>query len=456
MDTRKLMKFTRVEETDGAITVETTGARYVFHTTVGKAGGRIVCTQLINGVRQVAQIDLSVPFEHLTLESPNVAEADDDLHATCVLNAIPIESSCAFVRIEVHPDSMMEVFATSPMDVTVSSELDARYQADTQGHLLLIDDRGGIGCYPYKGLLGRDLTRTADPNPSWNVCYHLGRDGRLLFSVFPPREFETDQYYEECIMHHGTIQPWVVDPFPTDDMIERAREHTSVLVLHEGLWAGKLTRRGKPIVTVADLYAEGAYASHDFVAFDENELVRTVKTAHRLGMKVLPYVSPYYASARGRVYWRNVENRIAQYEMDGLYFDGISHDILESYDTIRTARNVVGEGSLYVHCTSDPVSKNVFCPFIDTHADYILRAEHATALSDPYLRYVISGYNTSNTIGHLCYYDFPPDTLRETIEKALEYKFRFYLGSPETDLERVLLEDYFPRLKQEAAAASTG
>jgi hypothetical protein len=138
--------------------------------------------------------------------------------------------------------------------------------------------------------------------------------------------------------------------------------------------------------------------------------------------------------------------------MDGLYFDGISHDILESYDMIRTARNVVGDGSLYVHCTSDPVSKNLFCPFIDTHADYILRAEHATALSDSYLRYVISGTNISNSIGHLCYYDFPVDTLRETIEKALEYRFRFYLGSPETELERVLLKEYFPRLQKEGAA----
>ncbi len=456
MDTRKKMWFTAIEETADAITVQTTGARYVFDTsTDGRSGrgGRIECTQLINGVRRVAWIDLSISFEHLTLESPNVSEADDALHAGCMLNAIPIESSCQFLRIEVHPDSLLEVFATSPLDITVSSGLDARYQADTQGHLLLIDELGGIGMYPCRGLRDRELSRTGDGQTSeWKVRYLLERDARFLFSVFPPREFELDQYYDECIVHHGTIQPWVVPPFPTDDMIEKAREHTRVLVLHEGLWAGKLTRAGRPVETVADLYAEGAYVSHDFEAFDEAELVRTVRTAHRLGMKVIPYMSPYYASARGRVFWHNVKDRLAQYEMDGLYFDGISHDILESYDTIRAARNVVGDGSLYVHCTSDPVSKSLFCPFIDTHADYILRAEHATALSDSYLRYVISGTNISNAIGHLCYYDFPVDVLRKTIEKALEYRFRFYLGSPETELERVLLKEYFPRLQEEAAA----
>lgn len=190
-------------------------------------------------------------------------------------------------------------------------------------------------------------------------------------------------------------------------------------------------------------------ATHDLKPFDEAELTRTVQTAHRLGMKVVPYISPYYASARRGVYWQKVEARLAQYSMDGLYFDGISYDIMESYETIKTARNVVGDGSLYVHCTSDPVSRNVFCPFIDTHADYILRAEGTTALSDPYLQYVISGYNVSNAIGHLCYYYFPADTLRAAIEKALKYRFRFYLGSPETDLEKVLMEEYFPRLQKE-------
>ena len=455
MDTRKRMQFSRVDEAADAITVETTGARYVFRKSGPKGPGgpgRIECTQLINGVRQVAQIDCSIPFEHLTLENPHVAEADADLHAPCVLNTIPVESSCQFLRIEIHPDSLLQVYATSPMVLTVSSDLDAQYQADTQGHLLLVDDTGGIGVYPCGSLQDRDLTHTPGEAPKWDVRYHFGRNGRLLFSVFPPRAFDFDQYYGEGIIHHGTIQPWVVPPFPTDEMIQKASEHTRVLVLHEGLWAGKLTREGKPVETVKDLYAEGAYVSHDFEAFDEKELVRTIQTSHRLGMKVIPYMSPFYSSARGWVYWRNVEKRLQQYEMDGLYFDGISQDILESYDTIRMARNVVGDGSLYVHCTSDPVSKNVFCPFIDTHADYILRAEHATALNDSYLRYVISGYNVSNSIGHLCYYDFPADTLRATIEKALEYRFRFYLGSPETELERVLQEDYFPRLAEEGSS----
>jgi hypothetical protein len=308
--------------------------------------------------------------------------------------------------------------------------------------------------YPCRGLSNRDLTHAAETG--WDVRYQLDRDGRFLFSVFPPRPFDEAQYYGECILHHGTIGPWVVDPYPTDAMLEKAREQTRVVVLHEGLWTGKLTRDGKEVRTVKDLYAEGAYASHDFVPFDEGELARTVATAHRLGMKVIPYMSPFYSSARDRVYWRNVRDRLARHGMDGLYFDGISFDILESYRVIREARRVVGDGPLYVHCTSDPVSRNVFCPFIDAYADYILRAEHSTALSDPYLRYVISGYNVSNAIGHLCYYDFPAETLRATIEKAFEHRFRFYLGSPETGLERVLLEAYFPRLRREASAKGIG
>lgn len=459
MDTRKRLRFTSIQQTERAITVETTGARYVFEKTTegSRRGGRILCTQRINGERQVAQIDCSVPFERLTLESTDAAECDDALHAPVVLNAIPFDSSCQFLRVEVHRDSLLWIEATVPVNLTVSTDLVPEYQADTQGHLLLIDGRGGIGAYPHRGLQNRELVRSGGPDSAdWTVRYQLDGNGRFLFSVFPPRDFDLDQYYNECIVHHGTIQPWVVDPFPTDAMIEAARAHTSVLVLHEGLWRGKLTREGKPLETVKDLYSEGAYATYDMEPYDEAELVRTVRTAHRLDMKVLPYISPFYASARGRVYWDKVTTRLAQYEMDGLYFDGVSHDIVETWEFMKTARNVVGDGCLYVHCTSDPIGRHVFCPFIDTHADYILRAEHATALTDPYLKYVIAGHNVSNAIGHLCYYDFPVDTLRDTIEKALEYRFRFYLGSPQTELERVLLANYFPRLKEEAASRPDG
>jgi hypothetical protein len=457
MDTRKGMRFTRIAEDADGITVETTGARYLFRT--GRpdkpgAGGSIVCTQILNGVREVARLDCSIPFDRLSLESGDVAQSDEDLDAACVLNAIPFDSSCAFLRIEVHRDSLLEITSTEPLVLTVSTEFVAEYHADTRGHLLLIDPRGGLGAYAYRGLLNREVTHIGTPPAgTWNVRYQFDRECRFLFAVFPARQFNVEQYYGECIVHHGTIRPCVVPPFPTDAMLERASAHTRVLVLHEGLWAGKLTRAGKEVRTVADIYAEGAYASYDYRPSDENELLRTIATAHRLGMKVIPYMSPFYSSARERVYWDKVRERLDQYGMDGLYFDGISLDILESYRVIREARRAVGDGCLYVHCTSDPVSRNVFCPFIDTYADYILRAEQETALSNPYLRYVISGYNVSNAIGQLCYYDFAVATLRETIAKALQYRFRFYLGSPETELEQVLLQEYFPRLEQEGREA---
>lgn len=468
MDTRKRMRITAAEQTPESITVQTTGARYVFDTTGkprmpasaapdGHSGGSVLCTQLVNGPRNTARIDFDVSFERLTLESPDIVGYRDDLHAACVLNTVPIDSSCAFVRIEVHRDSLLEIYTSLPMQITITSDLRPEYHADTKGHLLLIDELGGIGMYPHKGMLRRELLHTGSgADKEWQVRYHLERDSRFLFSVFPPREFETEQYYGEQIVHHGTIQPWVVPPFPTDEMIRKASEFTTVLVLHEGLWEGKLTRAGKPIETVKDLYADASYASHNFKSADEKELVRTIRTAHKLGMKVIPYMSPFFSSARGKVYWQKARERLDHYEMDGLYFDGVSRDIMESYEVLQNARDLVGDGNLYVHCTGDPVSRNVFCPFIDAYADYILRAEHATMLSDAYLRYVISGYNVSNSIGHLCYYDFPEQELRAVIEKALAYRFRFYLGSPETDLERVLLQEYFPRLKQEAKVRHAG
>ena len=102
---------------------------------------------------------------------------------------------------------------------------------------------------------------------------------------------------------------------------------------------------------------------------------------------------------------------------------------------MRGTRDIVGDGLIYFHCTGSPMrSRNMYCPFIDTYADYILRAEGTKDFTDRYLRYVVSRHNISNSIGYICYYFFPPDFVSATIPKALDVHVRFYLGSPETEL----------------------
>ena len=146
-------------------------------------------------------------------------------------------------------------------------------------------------------------------------------------------------------------------------------------------------------------------------------------------------MSPNYSAAQGNDFLQRVKDAIETYEFDGVYYDGISQDIIYAYQIMRGTRDIVGDGLIYFHCTGSPMrSRNMYCPFIDTYADYILRAEGTKDFTDRYLRYVVSGHNISNSIGYICYYFFPPDFVSATIPKALDVHVRFYLGSPETEL----------------------
>ena len=231
--------------------------------------------------------------------------------------------------------------------------------------------------------------------------------------------------------------------------MDRFQEASGALIYHatqitKGIDSANHLRRAK-----ARLLQLEKFIKTDPIPVDEKELIRTIKKAHSLNMKVIPYMSPFYSLAKGKDFLDKVKEVMEKYEMDGVYFDGISTDILYSYQMIREARNLLKDKTLYVHCTNDPLmSFNLYCPFIDTYADYILRAETMTNITDKYLRYVISGYNISNSIGYICYYLFPVKVIRRLIDKALAFNARFYLGSPETEREQILKKDYFPKLEK--------
>ncbi|MCE5258049.1 MAG: hypothetical protein LLG44_03200, partial [Chloroflexi bacterium] len=136
---------------------------------------------------------------------------------------------------------------------------------------------------------------------------------------------------------------------------------------------------------------------------------------------------------------------------DGVYFDGVTFDIQQAYELVRKTRKMLGGRILYIHSTWEPLmSRTVYCPFIDTYADYILRGEHPADFDDEdYLHYVLAGYNTSNAIGLVCHCYYPPDFVQGIITKTMSFNGRFYLALPETDNEQVLKESYLPVLQAE-------
>ena len=432
MDVRKMMKVESVRDEGGRVTVLTTGARYVFDKTGDK--GKIACYQRLNRERLVAAAELSRPLGNLSIQ-----HHDDDrvvLHQDAV--------GCGYMRIAVSRDSMLELYCLPDLAVSIQGSFRPDCSSSRDGHVLLIDDIGGFGSFPYQGL--RHWDHVDATQAEWKVAYDLDGYARLFLSVFPPRRFEMAQSFEDRIVHHGSIGPWTPPPYPTDEMIDEFSRYGNVLVLHEMLWQGKLTRAGKPIGNLDDLLLDACFCTHDYVAVDERELDRVVKTAHRRGMKVIPYMSPNYSTARGSEFLDRVGGAIGRFGFDGVYYDGISQDIAYTYDIIRGTRAIVGDGLIYCHEPNPFRSRNVYCPFIDTYADFLLRAEGFAGFTDRFLRYVVSGYNISNAIGYICYYFFSAEFIMQIMDKALASHTRFYLGSPETELEGLLKKEYFPRL----------
>jgi len=444
MDTFKCMKIESVKEDEKQIIITATGAGYVIHKTPVK--GRIECHQILNGERYIAGIDVDMPFERISIEH-------SDEHK-CVLNLIPYDRDCRYLRIQVNSDSMVDIYSVFELRLTLTGTFLPEYFAGKDGNLLYIDQTGGIGIYPYRE--SRVMEMVSCNCRHWKVSYKLNEHARFLISVFPPREFNYIQSYEDRIYHRSSVahDGRSLYPFPTDDEIEEAHKYTNIMVLHETIWHGKMSRKGIPVETSKDVYADGSYSCFDYNSTNEKDFINTIRKAHSLGMKVVPYMSAFYSSAKGSDFLDRIKDILFRYDLDGVYFDGVPQDIVEAYEVVKKTRLILGDKLLYIHCTKKPVNHNVFCPFIDTYADFILRAEGVDYFkaagienyAQMYLRYVISGFNISNTIGNVCYHGYPEDLMEELIGKCFEYKARFYLGALEGNLEDMIKHKYFTEL----------
>ena len=443
MDTRTLMKVVSAVETHEQITVETTGARYVFHKTGSQ--GRIECRQLINKDRSVGEAIISIPFDRLCLEA-----VDDE---KCILHTIPYNLSCQFLRIEIHRDSMMEFTSTGGYRLTYKTEFDPAYHVVKSGNVLSVDDIGGFGMYPYKGF--EDVEIISDNRHQISYEYKMGQWNRFMLSVFPPRPYQLEQSFTERLYLSFSVtygNNMAANPYPSNDEIEKASKYTNILWLFETMWKGKYAKTGKVLENEADVYADASYANYNYIPANEAELERVVKKAHSLNMRVLPYVSPFFSLAKGSDYINKIKGLLDKYQFDGVYLDGVSIDMWDGYELIRNLRQTVQDGIIFWHCTIDPLGKNIFCPFIDTYVDYTLRAEHIHDFDNRYMRYVISGINTGNAIGYTFYRGSPVDQFNTFIDRTLQNGARLYLDGLDkasSPYAEGILQRYFPRLDEQ-------
>ena len=200
-------------------------------------------------------------------------------------------------------------------------------------------------------------------------------------SIFPSRPFDWEKSFAWQLAH--------TNHFPPDSALASWSQYVKLVTLHQGIWAGE--RRLEPV---------GPYRIED-----EEEFRRVIATCHRLGLKLIPYMSPYYfhdQSIDG--FLSNLAEKRERYGFDGIYFDGIYFkDWLKSYKLMRRTREMLPEGPIYLHTSwGPPVGQHdIWCPFVDTYADIVLRGEgkKSDRPDDNYMRYVAAGYKLSNAIG---------------------------------------------------------
>lgn len=384
----------------GGWRVTTTGA--VFH--LDAAADRVVCEQRIAASRTIAQVSLPPTL----LAGLRLASQD--------------ESRAGFetdrgLRLAIHCDSVLELTAPHPATAQADGTFTPEYLVSFPGAALALDESGGIGVYSLApGAPRAPVSREAG---RFRIACSLAAHEAFLLCVCPPRAYNWEQHRAERIVHHfpRELSPGLSDrPLPTDEELMEWRKFGNVLVLHLEFWDGFGVQHIKP---------------RDPVRFRQ-----VVDLAHKLGYLVLPYSSTYYYGPARKPdgTWREdaVDRYMAEaawlleeYGVDGLYWDGVFDDVTKAWDCARRMRALLGSRRLYVHCTTTPLPwPDVYCPFVDTWADYLLRGEgYGEVRVDPiYLRYMASGYNISNAIGELCYDTCRVD--RPMFDRALEAMVR--------------------------------
>ena len=364
------MKVESVQEpaaADAPTVVQTTGA--VYDTSAD--GSTITGRQRVGVERPAITISIS--------PAPGPLKVMRSDESVCVLGNENLE-------IGVQCDSLIVLAPGRETTFTIAGSFGGKWTQNDQGCVQVTDDDGGVCVYPYI-VPGSGVTTPVDQEPGdlsapgWKCTYTLEAGTLLGVSIYPPRQFDWQKSFDWQLAHTSN--------YPTDSALETWSKYVKLVTLHEGMWAGE---QPQPHV--------GPYEP-----VDEAQFERVIATCHRLGLKLIPYMSPYYfynQSMDG--FLENLAQRREKYGFDGIYYDGIYFkDWVKSYKLMRRTRELLPDGPIYLHTSwGPPLGKHdIWCPFVDTYADIVLRGEgrELTAPDDPYVRYVSAGYKLSNAIG---------------------------------------------------------
>lgn len=360
------MKLEKVREEKSGIQVVATGSEFLI-----SWDGVIRCFQRIPSRHEVAKVRLPQDVLPLRLGKKNVFSCQ----------VMGKNFSLIF-----QGDSLMILRPSQATQILVEGLLEPIYRVYREGTGFFITQTGGFGVYPI------NKVKTNEPDfqkTPWEIKYNLTSGNDVWISVFPPRPYNWQRAFEP-LAHEGGGDPHEEKYFyPSDSTIRSAARYCDIFVVHSFIWPGG---------------NQPPWLIPKFVPTNMEKFNRMRDIVYATGMKIVLYMSPFYYS--GNNFFGEMHRVLKEYKVDGVYFDGVSMDFRKSYRTVRKARQILSsERILYIHCSTDPLGYvDMYCPFIDTYADYTLRGEAGRAGQslDNFLRWIVSGYNISNAVGYWC------------------------------------------------------
>jgi len=325
-------------------------------------------------------------------------------------------------------DSVLILAPRQNLRLAFEGHFQPHYSQETRGNRLLLDPVGGCGFF---GIPPRPTEISKAETPSWSLKCHLARWDELWVSICPPRPLNQERLHQS-ISHEGGLE----GSYPSGDIIRSAAKHCQIFALHSGWekdapdWAEDPPGGGYP--------HPKPWETDAHVPANPKEFARVRDHVHKLGMKFVPYLSPYYSNAPD--VFAEMKRVLDEYGADGLYFDGwigVRDDFRAGYRLMRRARAILGDRLLYLHSSTEPFGNcKVYLPFAYAYADFVLSGEagrYGLGLEE-FLRYSVGQHQISNSVGVWCHYGSWSDEpgyhnvvpKREHVEMALRNNVRFW------------------------------
>jgi hypothetical protein len=339
-----------------------------------------------------------------------------------------------------------------PLTIAVDRKIDVAWHSSYGANHLMADEWGGVGLYCSQ----RDLDDRFDPFLTTVATVPLPSDAVLWLAVCPPKPYDWQRSITDNVVWHWTRG----EAYPADEVLRSWKPYGNIVLLQSEV---KLWKDW----------------NLDFIPREgPEEFARVRQTLHDMGMRFIVYTSPFYFlrgtaleprafnSFEGFTNWPPgtptgenmglflpaIRRVMSDHKPDGLYFDGqYTNNPAALYALARSAHQIVGEdGILEWHSTGALGDKECYLPQADAYVDFILRGEgRGSSYADfDYMRFFVSGYNVSNSIGVVCN-NGPPGLTRELARDVIRVNARFHTLAgwiPDETTMQILNEEYRSKL----------